>query len=284
MGYAKEIVNIAVAMVLNDHRKIREVARLLHVGRAAIGRWVKRALKGLPTHFSTAPKQVHNRTGENVLKRVKTLLAQGEGTIKAWFETGKRICLRTVQRWKAKWFPPVKEEKVKSRRYERRKALSLMHTDWGVKRINEGQRCCFTFYVDDASRRLYATKAYAKADSNSTTDAFIHARSEAGFGAVLSDCGKVYQNAFIGLCRSNGIRSLHTRPFNPKCNGKAEAVVKKIKLYLSKHEVLSIDHANSLLRQFEWEYNRLPHSSLKYKTPLEVFKAKQAAGAICGVT
>lgn len=282
MGYTEEIVNIAVGMVLKDHRKIREVSGLLHVGRAAIGRWVKRVLKGLPTHLSTAPKQVHNRTGENILKRIKKLLKEGAGTIKAWFESGRRTCLRTVQRWKASWFPPLKE-KIESKRYERRKLFSLMHTDWGVKRINGGQRCCFTFYEDDTSRRLYAAKAYPKADIDSTIDAFCNARSETAFKAVLSDCGKVYQNTFRGLCRSNDVKSLHTRPYNPKCNGKAEAVVKKIKHFLGGREVLSIEHANKLLRQFEHEYNRTPHSSLKYKSPLEVFRAKQAAGSICGV-
>jgi transposase InsO family protein len=282
MGYNGEIVNIAVGMALDDHRQIREIARLLHVGRAAIGRWVKRTLAGLPTHFLTAPKQVHNRTGENVLKRIRRLLEEGAGTIKAWFESGRRISLRTVQRWKSKWFPPVKE-RVESHRYERRKVFSLMHTDWGIKRINGGQRCCFTFYEDDASRMLYATKAYPKADLDNTIAAFCDARSELHFEAVLSDCGKVYQNTFMGLCKSNGVKSVHTRIYNPKCNGKAEAVVKKIKLFLGKQEVLSIEHANKLLWQFEWEYNRLPHSSLKYRTPLEVFKAKQAAGAICGV-
>lgn len=282
MGYSNEIVNIAVEMVISDHHPIRKVAGLLHIGRAAISRWIKRIKAGLQTHFSSAPKQVHNRTGENILKRIKKLLEGGTGTIRTWFDTGKKVCLRTVQRWKARCFPPVKE-KIKPKRYERKKLFSLMHTDWGTKRINEGKRCCFTFYEDDASRVLYATKAYPKADSENTTDAFCNARSETGFKAVLSDCGKVYQNTFRGLCMSNGVKSLHTRPFNPKCNGKAEAVVKKIKNFLGKHEVLSIEHANKLLKQFEWEYNRTPHSSLKYRTPLEVFKAKRASGAICDV-
>jgi transposase InsO family protein len=282
MGYTTEIVNIAVGMVLNDHHSIREAARLLHIGRATIGRWIKRVKARVPTHFSTAPKQVHNRTGENILKRIKNMLEKGTGTIKAWFDAGKEVCLRTVQRWKARWFPPVKE-KIVSRRYERKKLLSLMHTDWGVKRINEGKRCCFTFYEDDASRWLCATRAYPKADLDNTIDAFCNARSEAPFAAVLSDCGKVYQNTFVGLCKSNDVKSIHTRPFNPKCNGKAEAVVKKIKNFLKKHEVRGIEHANQLLKQFEYEYNRTPHSSLKYMTPLEVFKAKQARGLICGV-
>jgi transposase InsO family protein len=282
MGYTTEIVNIAVGMVLNDHRAIRDAARLLHIGRATIGRWVKRVLEGLPTHISTAPKQVRNRTGENILQMIRELLQAGTGTIKTWADAGKKVCIRTVQRWKSKWFPQVKEKK-KSKRYERDKLLILMHTDWGCKRINEGKRCCFTFYVDDASRRLYATKAYPSASGDNTIDAFCNARSEADFRAVLSDCGKVYQNSFRGLCASNGIKSHHTRPYNPKCNGKAEAVVKKIKRFLAQHEVLSIEHANELLRRFEYGYNLTPHSSLKYKTPLEVFKVKQASGLICGV-
>jgi transposase InsO family protein len=281
MGYKAEIVKVAVQLV-EKGLSIRKVAKLLDIGREAIGRWIQRLLKGMPTHFRTIPRQVRNRTGCNILKRIRRLLEEKAGTIEAWSKTGKKTCIRTVQRWKAKWFPPVKE-KLKSKRYERRKVHSLSHTDWGTKRINEGKRCCFTFYEDDASRRLYAAKAYPKADSDNTIDAFCNARSEAGFEAVLSDCGKVYQNTFRGLCRSNGIKSLHTRPYNPKCNGKAEAVVKKIKRFLAKYEIKDIGHANVLLRQFEYEYNRTPHSSLKYKTPLEVFEAKQASGLICGV-
>lgn len=281
MGYSKEIVNIAVAMVFKDHRAIREVARLLHVGRAAITRWVERTLEGLPTHFSRAPKQVHNRTGENILKRIRKLLEAGAGTIKAWFESGKKTCLRTVQRWKSKWFPEVKE-KPAIKRYERKKVFSLAHTDWGVKRVN-GVRCCFTFYEDDASRRLYGTRAYPKADLANTIDALKKARKEAPFQQILSDCGRVYIKTFVEECAKLKVKSIHTAPYNPKCNGKAEAVVKKIKCFLSKQEVRSIEHANQLLRKFEREYNRTPHSSLKYQTPLEVFKAKQAAGSICGV-
>jgi len=281
MGYTGEIVKIAVGMTLQDHRPIREVARLLHVGRAAIGRWVERVKAGLPTHVSTAPKQVRNRTGENILQRIRKLLAEGAGTIKTWFESGKKICLRTVQRWKAKWFPQAKEKKA-VKRYERTKVFSLAHTDWGVKRVN-GVRCCFTFYVDDASRRLYGTRAYLKADLTNTIDALRRARKKAAFQQVLSDCGRVYVKKFVEECTKLGVKSIHTAPYNPQCNGKAEAIVKKIKRFLSRQEVRSIEHANKLLRQFEHEYNRLPHSSLKYKTPLEVFRAKQAAGSICGV-
>ena len=47
-----------------------------------------------------------------------------------------------------------------------------MHTDWAVKRIKRGVRCCFSFYVDDCSRKLYALQAYPKASLENTIDNF----------------------------------------------------------------------------------------------------------------
>ena len=160
-----------------------------------------------------------------------------------------------------------------------------MHTDWGVKRILDGKRMCFTFYEDDASRRLYSLKAYDKADQSNTNDNLEQAKEETnGFKAVLSDCGRVYTKSYGGECKKLRIKSVHTRPYNPKCNGKAEAVVKKVKKFLKRHVVKDINHANELLKQFQKEYNNTPHSSLKYQTPLEVFREKQRTGYIWAVT
>jgi transposase InsO family protein len=44
---------------------------------------------------------------------------------------------------------------------------------------------------------------------------------------------------------------------------------------LNKYEVQSIEHANQLLKQFQQEYNKTPHSSLKYLTPNQVYKDRQ---------
>ena len=144
MGYKAEIVKIAVQVA--EKIGIRAAARLIGIGREAIGRWIERLRNGLPTHLKTTPRQVRNRTGQNVLNRIHKLLEANAGTIETWAKTGKKVCIRTVQRWKTKWFPPLKE-KVKSKRYEHRKLFSMAHTDWGTKRINEGKRCCFTFSI-----------------------------------------------------------------------------------------------------------------------------------------
>ena len=283
MKYGKDFVNRVVETVLAERCSARQAEGLLGVPRKTIGRWLQRRLGRMPYWFSRAAKRVRNRTPEGVLTRLRKLLQSGKSAVETWLELGKRVCLRTVHRWKLKWFPVVKEKPV-VRRYERRKPFSLGHTDWAVKRIADGKRCCFTFYVDDATRRLYACRAYSNAKQPNTLDAFRHALKRAPFRAVLTDCGTVYKNAWKEACREAGVRPIHTRPYNPKCNGKAEAVVKKIKRFLARYRVRSVQHANVLLHRFQREYNNTPHGSLKYQTPLQVFHHKQTTGDISAVT
>ncbi len=82
----------------------------------------------------------------------------------------------------------------------------------------------------------------------------------------------------------NSIKHIRTRLYNPKCNGKAEAVVKKIKRFLNKFEVQSIEYANQQLKKFQKQYNNTPHSSLKYLTLNQVYSDKRKNGVICVVT
>lgn len=284
MKYGEEFVKRVVETVASGFCSMREASRLLGVSRNTISRWIRRFKEGLPTRMKRSAKHVWNRTSNEVLEKMKCMLSGGKTSVRVWIETGKRISLRTVQRWKSSWFPKIREKKT-CKRYVRRKAFSLMHTDWAVKRIAEGKRTCFSFHVDDATRRLYALKGYENADQNNTNDCLKRAYKETGgFKAVLSDCGKVYTKNFGEECKNLGVRSVHTRPYNPKCNGKAEAVVKKVKAFLNKHQVRNLEHMNELLKQFQKEYNNTPHSGLKYLTPLQVFRAKQSSGSIWAVS
>ena len=88
MAYKEEIVKVAVQVA--DKAGIREAARLLGIGREAIGRWLQRIAKGLPTHFKTTPRQVRNRTGRNILKRIRRLLESRAGTIETWAKIEKK--------------------------------------------------------------------------------------------------------------------------------------------------------------------------------------------------
>jgi len=254
----------------------------LGVSRKTVYRWRGRAVLGLPARFKRAAKRVWNKICKRYQRRIKRLLKETESAIQAWYKF-RKICLRTVQRYKKQWFPSQPKPKPKVRRYERKHVFSLMHTDWGVKRIKEGVRCCFSFYEDDASRKLFALKAYSRATLINTLDNLELARQETGgFKAVLSDNARVYHKNYDA--NMNGIKHIKTRPYNPKCNGKAEAVVKKIKRYLNKFKVQNIEHANQLLKRFQKQYNDMPHSSLKYLTPNQVYSDKRKNGVICAVT
>jgi transposase InsO family protein len=50
------------------------------------------------------------------------------------------------------------------------------------------------------------------------------------------------------------------------------------------YAVRDIAHANRLLRRFLRKYNNTPHGSLKYQTPLQVYRYKQTTGDISAVT
>jgi transposase InsO family protein len=283
MKYDNEFVKRITDSVIQGLYSIREASQILHVARNTISTWVSRTKAGLPARFKRSAKRVWNRTSDEVLVKVKDLLASGNTVVRAWQALGKKLSMRTIERWNAVWFPII-EERKECKRYVRKKAFSLVHTDWGVKRILSGQRTCFTFHEDDATRRLFALQAYKQANQNNTNDCLRRAWKETkGFKAVLSDCGKVYTKSFGEECKAIGTKSIHTRPYNPKCNGKAEAVVKKVKAFLNKHEVRDLKHMNELLKQFQKEYNNTPHSSLKYLTPKEVFRAKQRTGSVWAV-
>ena len=282
MKYSDDVVEKVVSRLLSGEIGQRELAKVIDIPRSTVRRWLNRKLASQPARFNRRANRVWNKTIQPVLDRMWSLLKKKKSTMLAWLAAGK-TCLRTVQRYNKVWFPPKPKRKIKSRRYERRHALSLLHTDWAEKRILNGQRCCFTFYVDDASRKLFALRAYKRATLTNTIDCFEKAKNETnGFRQVLTDNGRQYHKNFDAVI--GRIKHLRTRIHNPKCNGKAEAVVKKIKRFLNRFIVRDLAHANRLLARYQQEYNETPHSSLKYQTPNKIFQEKRKRGVISAVT
>ena len=90
-----------------------------------------------------------------------------------------------------------------------------------------GIKCCFTFYEDDTSQRLYGTRAYPKAGLDNTLDVSRKARKMAPSRAVLSDCGRVYTKTWNDACRKAGISQSTRGPTTPDATERPKQSSKK---------------------------------------------------------
>jgi transposase InsO family protein len=87
--------------------------------------------------------------------------------------------------------------------------------------------------------------------------------------AVLSDNGSCYRRRFSEACRAMGLRHLHTRPYRPRTNGKAERFIQTLinewayaRVYGSSAE------RTTQLPSWLNHYNlRRPHGSLGHRPP-----------------
>ena len=279
MKYCEELVlNICTSQASG-----RCLEKIHNISRKTIYRWRKRHTDGLSTRLKRVAKTIYNKLAKPIMDQIQKLLIELGSTIQTWVEIGiTKISLRTIQRYSKKWFPKIKTKKI-YKRYVRRKIHSLFHTDWATQRIKNGDRCCFSFYLDDASRKMFALKAYPIANKENTVDNLLLAKKQAGnFKAVLSDNGRVYLSK-IYKQELDGIKHIRTRPHNPRCNGKAEAAVKKIKGYLRKFKVEDLKHANEILKEYQKIHNDLPHTSLKYLSPNKIYNQKLKSGDISAV-
>ena len=87
---------------------------------------------------------------------------------------------------------------------------------------------------------------------------------------VMTDNGAGYKKTFRLACEALGIRHIHTRPYTPKTNGKAERFVQTTLrewAYACPYE--SSAHREAALQPFVDRYNWLrPHSALNHKPPI----------------
>lgn len=87
---------------------------------------------------------------------------------------------------------------------------------------------------------------------------------------VMTDNGNGYHKAFKAACESLGIRHIHTRPYTPKTNGKAERFVQtSLREWAYAEPYESSAEREAALQPFLDRYNwERPHSSLKKQPPI----------------
>jgi transposase InsO family protein len=176
-------------------------------------------------------------------------------------------------------------------RYERARPGELLHIDtkklgrfWAVgKRIlgkgaPESRKAGWQHVhvaIDDHSRLAYGE--LLAADDRFACAAFLE-RAVAWFAEqgivverVLTDNAKAYHShRWRQACAELGIESRYTRPYRPRTNGKAEALIKIcLNEWAYRFAYPSSDHRTRALRGFlRWYNRRRPHGSLGGRPPI----------------
>jgi len=130
--------------------------------------------------------------------------------------------------------------------------------------------------IDDATRLVYVE---VLADEQATTAVGFLRRAVAHFAAfgigveaLMTDNGNAYRSAIHALaCKALGIKHLHTRPYRPRTNGKAERFIRTMlggwaygAIYRTSDE-----RRRALAGWLDFYNHRRPHRSLGRQAPIE---------------
>jgi transposase InsO family protein len=196
---------------------------------------------------------------------------------------------KVLRRWGCSRLPRPERDPV--RRYERARPGELLHVDTkrlgrfhvvgkrilqdGVKRSRYAGWQHLHIAIDDHSRLAYA-EVLAGQDKHACT-AFLrravawYAEQGIPIERVLSDNAKAYHSyLWRDTCAELDIARRFTRPYTPRTNGKAEALIKTmLREWAYRYTYPSSHHrARALAGWIRW-YNRTrPHGSLEGRPPI----------------
>jgi transposase InsO family protein len=238
--------------VLEQGCSISEAARQAAVSRQTASKWVARyraeGRAGLRER-STRPHRITHRVPELVVREIERLRRQRLGSHRiAWMlHLARSTVYRVLRRLGLGRLPRV-EPRPDPNRYEWPHPGDLLHLDtkrlgrmgtspgWRFDRSKRGRatRLGWTYLhvaVDDHSRLAYVEEL---ADEHPvTTIGFVqraiafYATHDVAIRTLLTDNGTPYRSrAFAAAATEVQIRHLRTRPYTPRTNGKAEAMVK----------------------------------------------------------
>ena len=308
---------IMVRRVLEEGIALTEAAEAAGVSARTAGKWVRRfrveGEVGLLDR-SSAPRKVHNATPADRIEAIAALrrlrltgpeiaetLEMATSTVSAVL---KRIGLGKLSRLA----PP---EPI--RRYERSRPGELIHIDvkklgrigphgaghrmlgrsWakdgrtktdaaGVRRLQTGWDRVHVC-VDDATRLAYVE---VLADEKTVTVVGFLRRAVAFYRShgvvverLMTDNGPAYRSAAHALaCRALKIKHIHTRPYRPQTNGKAERFIRTMLREWAYAAVYgsSTERAAALSGWVERYNFRRRHGALGHRPPIE--RLRELAG------
>jgi len=276
---------------------VTAAARAANVSRQTASKWVGRYRElgeGGLRDRSTRPHTIHRRLGASVVRRIERLRRQRLGSHRiAWMLHLARSSVYRVLRRLGLARLPRLEPRPDPNRYEWPAPGDLLHLDtkkigrmgprtgWRFDRAQMGRHTGLGWSVvhvavDDHSRLAYVEEL---ADERpETAVAFLGRALEfyAGHGIsvrrVMTDNGNPYRSlAFPAELGRRQIRHIRTRPYTPRTNGKAEAMVKILLNGWAYARPYRSDSARSAaLQPFVDFYNReRPHGGLNGARPID---------------
>ena len=185
---------------------------------------------------SRAPHVVANKTAvdveEAIVRQRKTLLEDGRDAGPASIR-GELAGLAGLPSESTIWRiltnrglvtrEPKKAPKHGGRRFNAERANEtwpLDDTDW---ELADGTSVKVLNILDDCSRMAMACRAITEYTGAAALDTFSSAAAEYGWPErFLSDCAPAFRYMLAEALAPVGVAAVHTRPYNPRCNGKVE--------------------------------------------------------------
>jgi transposase InsO family protein len=262
--------------------------------RATGYRWLARfqrggwaALRDQASTPKTQPRQL-SPAAEAEIVAVRQATKAGPVVISAITGRPASTVGKVLRRWGCSRLPRPERDPV--RRYERAQPGELVHVDTkklgrfhvvgkrilkdGVQRSPRAGWQHLHVAIDDHSRLAY-TEVLAGQDRESCA-AFLrravawYAEQRITVERVLSDNAKAYHShRWRDTCHQLGIARRYTRPYTPRTNGKAEALIKTLlREWAYRYPYPSSHHRTRVLAGYtRWYNRRRPHGSLGGKPP-----------------
>ena len=182
---------------------------------------------------------------------------------------------------------PHKRPRSSFIRFEAALPNELWQTDATHWQLQDGAVVEILNLIDDHSRLLVASVAFATVKATDVVAVFHEAAAACGYPeTLLSDNAAV----FSGASRKGkvlletelerlGIRAAHATPYHPQTCGKVERLHQSEKRYLSRQvPARSLGHLQLQLDRFRAYYNQQrPHRALGGRTPLVAWSARSKA-------
>lgn len=243
---------------------------------------------------SRAPHVVANKTAvdveEAIVRQRKTLLEDGRDAGPASIR-GELAGLAGLPSESTIWRiltnrglvtpEPNKAPKHGGRRFNAERANEtwpLDDTDW---ELADGTTVKVLNILDDCSRMAMACRAITECTGAAALDTFSSAAAEYGWPErFLSDCAPAFRYMLAEALAPVGVAAVHTRPYNPRCNGKVERFHQTQKRWLrARPKATTITEFQTRLNEFRHLYNHeRPHRAIDRRFPADVWAATPKSG------